>query len=163
MKKNYFAISGVKDSGKTTLISQLINQISKQGFTISTIKHDGHDFDPDVPGTDSYIHRKSGAKNIAIYSKNKYQVIKKESRELKYFLSLFDDTDLIILEGFKDREDIPKVEVVRKEVSKEPYSKDSSVIAYYTDLPIIKTNKKVFKFGEVEELAEYLLSYFKLK
>lgn len=48
-EQRIFAVSGVKDSGKTTLISRLIPHFKRKGLSVSVIKHDGHDFIPDVP------------------------------------------------------------------------------------------------------------------
>ena len=48
-----FAISGYKNSGKTTMIENLIPILTGYGYKVATIKHDAHDFEPDVPGTDS--------------------------------------------------------------------------------------------------------------
>ena len=64
LKKNtpfIFAISGYKNSGKTTLITKLIPELKQRGYRVAVIKHDGHDFEADVPGTDSYRHQKAGA------------------------------------------------------------------------------------------------------
>lgn len=72
-----FVISGVKNSGKTTLITKLIPIFRKMGWQTATIKHDGHGFDPDVPGTDSYRHRTAGACGTAIYSDELTMVIKR--------------------------------------------------------------------------------------
>lgn len=55
------AISGVENSGKTTLITRLIPKLTSLGYKVATIKHDGHDFECDVEGTDSYKHKKVGA------------------------------------------------------------------------------------------------------
>ena len=48
------AISGVHNSGKTTLLEKLLPVLRSRGLKVGVIKHDGHDFTPDVPGTDSY-------------------------------------------------------------------------------------------------------------
>ena len=42
-KTNFFAISGVKNSGKTTLITKLLKKFVENGFKVGTIKHDGQD------------------------------------------------------------------------------------------------------------------------
>lgn len=63
-----FAISGVKNSGKTTLITKLIPVFRKYGLRTATIKHDGHDFEADVPGTDTYRHLQAGAYGTAVFS-----------------------------------------------------------------------------------------------
>lgn len=43
------AISGVKNSGKTTLMEKLIRTLSGRSLQVAAVKHDGHDFTPDVP------------------------------------------------------------------------------------------------------------------
>ena len=53
-RKRIFAISGVKNSGKTTLICRLLEIFKDKGLKVAVLKHDGHDFVPDVPGTDTY-------------------------------------------------------------------------------------------------------------
>lgn len=42
-----FAISGCKNSGKTTLITKLIPKFCEKGYKVVTIKHDGQDFNAD--------------------------------------------------------------------------------------------------------------------
>ena len=44
----------VKNSGKTTLICRLLEIFKDKGLKVAVLKHDGHDFVPDVPGTDTY-------------------------------------------------------------------------------------------------------------
>ena len=41
-----------------------MEKITSLGFRVSTIKHAHHDFDTDLPNTDSYIHRKAGALSL---------------------------------------------------------------------------------------------------
>ena len=53
-KQFILAVSGVKNSGKTTLITKLLPGLKKRGLQVAVIKHDGHDFEADVPGTDSW-------------------------------------------------------------------------------------------------------------
>ena len=49
-------------------MEQLVKQLTQMGFRIGVIKHDGHDFIPDVPGTDSYRAYQAGAEAVAVYS-----------------------------------------------------------------------------------------------
>mgnify|MGYP001196962894 CR=1 FL=1 len=58
-RKRIFAISGVKNSGKTTLICRLLEIFKDKGLKVAVLKHDGHDFVPDVPGTDTYCQLQS--------------------------------------------------------------------------------------------------------
>ena len=47
------AVSGAKNSGKTTLIERLIKYYDKIGIKTAAIKHDGHNFAPDRENSDS--------------------------------------------------------------------------------------------------------------
>lgn len=103
-----FAISGYKNSGKTTLITKLIPELTKKGYRVATIKHDGHDFESDVPGTDSYRHQKAGAYGTAVFSGKRFMVTK-ETTEIdeKSLMQAFPEADIILLEGLKNS-DYPK-------------------------------------------------------
>ena len=68
----FFAISGVKNSGKTTLITKLLPVLTDRGLKVATIKHDGHDFQTDVPGTDTFAHFQAGAYGTVVFSDHKY-------------------------------------------------------------------------------------------
>lgn len=156
MKAKIIAISGVKNSGKTTLISRLIPKLKKRGLKIGTIKHDGHDFEPDVKGTDSYIHRSSGADGTVIYSSERYMIIKEEKNiDINILLEEFRDYDLIILEGFKFS-DFPKIELIRNGVSDKPITNRKRVIAYISDLDIIDENIQQFGFDGIDKIEEYI-------
>lgn len=69
---------------------------------MAVIKHDGHDFDSDVPGTDSYRFQKAGAYGTAVYSSRRLMVIReyKEPDE-KMLMEAFGDADIILIEGLK--------------------------------------------------------------
>lgn len=107
-----FAVSGFKNSGKTWLIKKLINEFIKDGYSVSVIKHDGHDLISDAEGTDTYEFIRAGATATAVLSKSRYSV--DVIREISYdaiedmIRNIPDPSDVIILEGFKNS-DIPKI------------------------------------------------------
>ena len=35
-------------------MESLIRVLTQKGYRVAAVKHDGHDFEPDVPGTDSW-------------------------------------------------------------------------------------------------------------
>ncbi len=103
VKPVIFAISGYKNSGKTTLMTALIAELTHRGYRVAAIKHDGHDFEPDVPGTDSYRHRTAGAYGTAVFSQNRFMVTKTwEKPDVNALFSAFPEADVLLLEGFKD-------------------------------------------------------------
>lgn len=48
------AVIGWKNSGKTTLVSNLVKFFDSQDISVGVIKHAHHSFDIDHPNTDSY-------------------------------------------------------------------------------------------------------------
>lgn len=117
------AVSGAHNSGKTTLLEKLIPLLRARSLKVGVIKHDGHDFTPDVPGTDSFRLREAGAEGVAVFSGNRYLLTEEFRLNEQDLLALFErhGYDLVLMEGFKES-GWPKIEVVRKAVSEEPVS-----------------------------------------
>src|SRR6185369_10881752 len=65
-------ITGWSGSGKTTLLIRLIPVLVQRGLRIATLKHEHHDFDVDIPGKDSYEHRKAGASEVIVSSARRW-------------------------------------------------------------------------------------------
>lgn len=118
-KQNIVCICGRKNMGKTTLMENLIREFTSRGYKVAAIKHDGHDFEPDVEGTDSFRFAKAGAYGTAVFSKERVMMIKQiqKMREEAIFL-FYPEADFILVEGLKNSS-YPKIEIVRKGVSKE--------------------------------------------
>ena len=51
-------LAGWSGAGKTTLLTRIIPYFREQGLRVSVIKHAHHSFDVDVPGKDSWRHRR---------------------------------------------------------------------------------------------------------
>lgn len=129
-----FAISGVKNSGKTTLITRLLPLLAGQGLKVATIKHDGHDFDADVPGTDTYRHFHAGAYGTAIFSDSRYMVVKQQPFMTEEMLmEYFPEADLILLEGFKTCP-YRKIELIRRGNSVKSVCEGYNLAAIATNL-----------------------------
>lgn len=129
------SVVGKTNVGKTTFIEKLIRELKTRGRRIATIKHDVHQFDIDHEGKDTWRHAQAGADTVLIASSNKMAMIKKIDRE--YNLEelrdwLLTDVDLIITEGYK-RKDKPKIEISRKEVSKDLLCHREELLAIVSD------------------------------
>lgn len=132
--KRVLAVCGVKNSGKTTLIEKIVRELSKKGMKIAVIKHDGHDFVPDVPGTDSFRFQKAGAQTVAVYSPFRCMVIQNDAggTDVEELVNSFQETDLILIEGLKNSS-FPKIEIVRKGISEKICSDVNTLQAIATD------------------------------
>lgn len=100
----FFAVSGYKNSGKTTFLTRLIPELLRLGLRVAVIKHDGHDFTPDVPGTDSDRCRRAGAFGTAVFSSERYLLTRTfPGIDEAQLAQSFPDADVILIEGLKDK------------------------------------------------------------
>ena len=97
-----FAISGEKNSGKTTLIEAVLPILAERGYRVAVIKHDGHSFEPDVSGTDTRRFFDAGAIGTAIFDSEKFMLVKRQAVNERQLFEAFPDADLILIEGLKD-------------------------------------------------------------
>ena len=152
------AVSGVKNSGKTTLMEKLIRELSRRGLQVAAIKHDGHDFTPDVPGTDSWRFGQAGACGYAIYSPCRFQLVRQTQGVCERdFFDAFPGADVILLEGFKDSP-YPKIEVVRAGNSAAPVCHPATLLAVATDLPLTLPGIPTVGLDDIPAMADLILS-----
>lgn len=164
------AICGIKNSGKTTCMEQLIALLSTRGYKVAAIKHDGHDFQADVPGTDSYRMQQAGAYGTAVFSENRLLVYKETKTGIDSLIQAFPESDLILVEGMKDTE-LLKLEIVRQGISDEPVSNPTGRLGILTDVPKLlnaageaernEANVGVLDLNELDKVAEYLAEMIK--
>lgn len=154
-----FAVSGIKNSGKTTLIEKLVKALTCEGYQVGVIKHDGHEFIADHEGTDSFRHKKAGAKNVIVYSRTKLMMIEeKENPSIEALLALQKHMDIIILEGMKYSA-FPKIEIVRAAVSGESVCDPKTLIALVTDTPLSLPNIKRIELDDFNGLLKCVMAY----
>ena len=131
-EQKILCICGIKNSGKTTYIEKLLKEIKAHGKSAAVIKHDGHDFEGDRPGTDTYRYHQAGAAATAIFSKYRYMINADEEIDLQQLISGFSDADVILVEGIKQSE-LPKIEIVREKISCTLSCCGKNLIAVVTD------------------------------
>lgn len=150
------AISGVKNSGKTTLINRLTKELSDSGWKVAVIKHDGHDFDCDIPETDTYRFMRNGAYGTACISANRVFVHKtQELPGIEELIAAFPEADILFLEGFK-KSRFPKIEVIREGISSEPVSNPEGRFLIVTDLDKAMFNERCCGFGDTEDIIRLI-------
>ncbi len=161
-----FGVTGWKNSGKTTLTTRLIAELTRRGFKISSIKHAHHKCDIDKPGTDSYRHREAGAGEVALVAAGvrwavMHECTTEEEPLLDDILPMLSPCDLVLVEGYK-KEPFPKIEVRRAEAKHtEPLApQDHMIVALASDHPdaLAPTEGlQVFQLDEVEAMADFLV------
>ncbi len=151
-KPKILAISGYKNSGKTTLITRIIPLLCQRGIKVATIKHDAHDFVADVEGTDTHRHLHSGAVGTAIFCDNKYMIVNKVETDETGLFAAFSYADIILLEGFKNS-NYPKLEIIRKGNSPE----FDNVIAVVSEIE----GEDYIHWNDLEQIVNVVCEYIK--
>jgi molybdopterin-guanine dinucleotide biosynthesis protein MobB len=158
-------IVGRKNSGKTTLVVDLVRQLSEFGYRVGTIKHTHHRHELDVPGKDSHRHREAGAAAVGILSPGmsavfwappRVEALKASHDRYAAFEPLFAQCDLVIVEG-DTRTDSLKIEAWREELSSPPLAfEDKSIHAIVTD-SLVPGDAEVWPRHDVATLARRIL------
>ncbi|MDQ2639364.1 MAG: molybdopterin-guanine dinucleotide biosynthesis protein B [Pseudomonadota bacterium] len=120
-EQRVLGIAGWSGAGKTTLLKMLLPLLVARGLRVATLKHAHHEFDVDVPGKDSWVHRRAGASEVIVSSARRWVQMHElgdaPEPSLADLLARFSPCDLVLVEGFK-RERHPKLEVHRPVLGK---------------------------------------------
>ena len=165
-KQAVFGLAGWSGSGKTTLAEKMISQLAKQGYSVATTKHAHHKFDADIPGKDSWRHRKAGANQVLVSSATRsvhFIEHAQDEPELQDLLDQLSPCDLVLVEGFK-REAISKLEIYRPELGAAPlYTEDSHIIALVSDSPPSGCPLPVLEGADIAGIVDFILGYLQLE
>ena len=105
-------VVGYHNTGKTTLICKLIERLTEEGYSVSTIKNIPKDgFSMDSEGTDTWKHGKAGAGLVVASAPNETSLLVGKGMPFGEIIRLADiaaSPDLILVEGHKT-ENIPKI------------------------------------------------------
>ena len=154
-------IVGRKNAGKTTLVCDLVRQLSERGFKVATIKHTHHHHELDTPGKDSHKHRESGAAGVGILSSQMtaafVPVVRDEDEATRYarFNIMFNDCDIILVEGDLNTTAM-KVEVWRTEVSEPPYAENDTTISAVVSDAEVPVGVTVYPRSDLAKLLQML-------
>ncbi len=162
-----FGITGWKNSGKTSLVVNLIESLSQRGLRVSTLKHAHHHFDIDKPGTDSHKHREAGAREVLIASGNRWalmhEIIDEQEASMNDLLERMSPVDLVIIEGYKLGTH-PKLQVIREANNTDALPESSSnLVALVSDAKLkaqdYGCDGPVFDLNDVETVAQFIIDY----
>lgn len=155
------SVCGVKNSGKTTLLERVIPYLTEKRINVAVVKHDGHDFTPDVPGTDSYRFQAVGACGTGVFSSKRAMLCyRKNDTDFWWMIRQFPKADLILVEGGKHTE-FPKIEIVRSAISSAPIAGLTGRIALCTDLPRNEEDIPYFSLKEYLKIADFIENFYR--
>lgn len=152
---------GWHDSGKTTLVCQVVRELKNLGYRVAVIKSSndsGITFD--APGTDTYKHKEAGADSVMLVAPDQ-MILQTGSSDLSLRTlahRYFPDVDIVIGEGFKRARKIPKIEVFRNRDQK-LRDEVHGVIAVATNLEGI-AGDYVFRLDEAKAIALFIEKRF---
>jgi len=162
MSAPVFGIAGYKNSGKTTLVVDLIGVLTARGIRVATLKHAHHNFDIDHEGKDSFRHRAAGASEVIVASSKRWAHIKELSDdgepEMGELLQHFESPDLVLVEGYKHGSH-PKLELRRAGIDAPALAgTDASVVAIVSDAEIADAPVPVLARENVTAIADFVLA-----
>lgn len=106
-------VYGYSDSGKTVLVTELVQRLSAEGLHVGTIKCSHERFSFDTVGTDTFRHQEAGALGSVFLSPiNTVLQLSTSIDEITgiALLILHSQVDVILMEG-SNHEMIPKVRI----------------------------------------------------
>jgi len=156
-----FGLAGYSGSGKTTLAEKLIQVLTERGYTLASIKHAHHAFDPDTPGKDSWRHRKAGASQMLISSALRRvhftETPDRKEADLDTLLGELQPADMVLVEGFKDI-DFPKIEIWRKATGNPfLYPERPGIKAVASDIPLPDCPLPVLDLNDAGAIADAII------
>ncbi|MBA3695267.1 MAG: molybdopterin-guanine dinucleotide biosynthesis protein B [Methylotenera sp.] len=160
-------VASGSNAGKTTLITQLLPELTKRHIRVSVIKHAHHLFDIDHPGKDSYNIREAGAVQTLVASGKRWALMTEMTRTPNYIYEANLDeliqqidpeyADLILVEGFKQAV-IPKIEVYRANVHQSILAiEDSNIIAVACDTPL-ELCTRTLDLNNIPAIADFIMA-----
>lgn len=152
-------IVGYQNSGKTTLIEQLIKQATAAGLRVGTIKHHGHGGVPLLDASkDSGRHEKAGADVTAVEGAGTLRMsIHQNHWHLAEILEMYASfpLDVILIEGYK-KEHYPKVVLLRTVQDEALLQQVSNIICvlYWPSYPL--DSSLAIPAFSIHEEAQYM-------
>jgi molybdopterin-guanine dinucleotide biosynthesis adapter protein len=169
MSPPVLGVVGWKNSGKTTLMTNLISELTNRGLSVSIIKHAHAKFEIDHPGRDSFKMREAGACQVMLSSPRRFAVMRElgNAPEMTFeeLLPYAGPCDLVLVEGYK-REAFPKIEIRRDgATSREPLSAEfPEIVAIASDRPKDESETlPIFAIDDTPSIVDFIVSTLGLK
>ena len=155
-------VVGRKNSGKTTLIVDLVTELTRLGYRVGTIKHTHHQHELDTPGKDSHRHREAGSAAVGILTDGMNAIFwpqpgnketQSSSEKYRQFDSMMDECDIVLVEG-DSKTTSPKIEVFRDENGSLPIAmSDTTIQAVVTDDHFGEATTAIWKRGDLNTIV----------
>jgi molybdopterin-guanine dinucleotide biosynthesis protein MobB len=153
------SVVGYSNSGKTTLVVKIIQELKNRGFKVAAIKHHHQDVEIDKPGKDTWRHAQAGADTVVLASPSKVAFFENTPKgmSLDEIISKISGVDIIITEGFK-HEKKPKIEVFRSSVHEQLITPREELLAVASDIEF--EGVPCFDLDEPKALVDFLIERY---
>lgn len=104
------SIVGRKNTGKTSLTVKVIEELTRRGYNVASIKHSHHTMEMDKENTDTWKHKQAGSKVVVGIGSTTFFNVRREMdlNRLLFLIRYMDDIDFVVIEGFK-KYNYPKI------------------------------------------------------
>jgi molybdopterin-guanine dinucleotide biosynthesis protein B len=160
MKKKFkrlaVAFTGISNSGKTTLIIKVAQQLQNNGYKVCIVKHDPKNKAVfDTIGKDSYKFSQIGI-DVIVVSPDKTTYFKKETSTIDDIIALFNDFDFLLVEGLKTLP-LPRICVCRNKLDKN-YFEISDTLAVDNTIPrnMISKDMNILDLNNTNEIITWI-------
>ncbi|MCY4479576.1 MAG: molybdopterin-guanine dinucleotide biosynthesis protein B [Rhodospirillales bacterium] len=163
-----FGVTGLSDSGKTTLVCRLLPRLRERGLRVATVKHAHHGFDLLPEGHPAQAWRAAGARDIVLAAPDRFAHLRETGDEgeppLDRLLEQMEPADLVLIEGYK-RGGHDKIEV-RRGAGDAPLlaAADPTVVAIASDRPVpaaatLGRAVPVFDVDDVAAITSFVVAH----
>ena len=151
---SFIAWSG---TGKTTLLEKLIPALKGRGLTVAVVKHDGHDFQMDRPGKDTYRMTAAGTDVTAIVSASHAAFLVNRPISEIDAVERITGVDVILTEGVQDGP-WPKLGLCRAATGKGLKPIEGGYDLVLSDCSV-DTEAPVLALDDIVGLTDYILEH----
>ena len=97
------SIVGKKNTGKTSLTVKVIEELTRRGYNVASIKHSHHSIEMDKENTDTWKHKQAGANLVVGVGSTTFFNARQEMdlNRILFLIKHLDDFDFVIIEGYK--------------------------------------------------------------
>lgn len=158
-----FRICGYS-SGRSTLVSKLVEELSFRQIEIAVIKHAHKPFDMDKEGSDTYSLRQIGCRQTLIANRDRWGLLCETPAQPEpdpiLLAGHLAECELVLAVGF-DNLALPGLEVIRADSQTEPlHKRDSHIHTVVIDAVLPSLPQGIlfsFTHGDIEDIATHIL------
>ncbi len=155
----FFTFIGWSGSGKTTVITRLVEYFKERGLRVGAVKR-VHHYSLQPQGKDSGLFLEAGALRVCVVAPGEFLVMERleEGDDLvQRVVRQFVDMDMVLMEGLA-LQGIPAIEVFSAGKEPAPKMEPSHLAALITDEPL-QPGIACFGRNEIEKIARFLEEY----